>query len=296
MTGELPQTKRDLLVAARPPHVREPWPADGCGHVLVHGRLSVMKGTEEGSKLTKEKMAVRYEAAKIHNDMDAANEIVEAMWRAAVYEELLQRVISSGKRPIIISPHPAFDDDDAIDADAPNRFSPRNALPFAFAARLRAMLDGLDDDKIVQGARVGRTKLLRFPKFVFQPHFVGDVSVERPYIVVDDNVGLGGTLAALYGHIARNGGTVLGMASLAHSTGKNVPFALTGLTRSALYSEYGADVCALWKEEIGHEVSCLTEGEAGFLIDWQSGAAGLSAGEKLHRLRARLAQARATFK
>ncbi len=197
MNGVEEPTKRELLIAARPPHAREPWAGDGCKEILINGRLAVMKGTEEGIRLPKSKVADIYAAAKLANNMDAAHQIVEMMWRNAVYEELFKRVILSGRRPIIASPHPSFDDEDLVDHDAARRAAPRNALPFAYAARLRIMLNGIEDTEIVQGARVGRTKLPRFPKFLFQPHFIGDVTGERPYIIVDDTVGLGGTLAAL---------------------------------------------------------------------------------------------------
>lgn len=298
MNCEATPTRRELLTAASPPHSRVGWAGEGCAQILVNDRLSILRGTEQGLRLKKAKMAALYERAKTENDMDAAHQIVEVMWHKPVYEDLLAKVLLSGVRPIIVSPHPAFDDDDVIDHDVPFRASPRNAIPFAYAAKLRIMLNGIENTEIKQGARVGRTKLNRFPKFLFQPHFVGEVDPERPYILVDDNVGLGGTMAALYSHIARHGGTVLGVATLAHSTGRNVPFALTEATLLGLYSKYGHEVCALWKEKVGHEAVCLTEGEAGFLLDWQSGAEGdgCSAEQKLHALRTRLDRARATFK
>lgn len=257
-----------------------------------------MKGTEEGLRLAKSKVAALYERAKTQNDMDAAFQIIDVVWKKAAYEELVKRVILTGRRPIIVSPHPAFDDDDAIDADAPFRASPRNAIPFALAAKLRIALNGIENTEIKQGARVGRTKLPRFPKFLFQPHFVGEVTIDRPYILVDDNLGLGGTLAALYSHIVNHGGTVIGITALAHSTGRDVLLALTERTHSALYELYGHEVCSLWKEKVGHEPTCLTEGEGGFLVEWGSGAerADHSSGERLHALRTRLDHARATFK
>lgn len=295
MAGE---TKKQRLTAACPPHSRAEWEGDGCRVVFVHGRLSVMKGTEEGSRLSKSKVAALYERAKTENDMDAAYQIIDVIWRKSAFEELVKRVILTGRRPIIVSPHPAFDDDDAIDADAPFRASPLNAIPFALAAKLRIALNGIENSEIRQGARVGRTKLPRFPKFLFQPHFVGEVDPDRPYILVDDNLGLGGTLAALYSHIAKAGGTVIGVSALAHSTGRDVLLALTEGTHSALYEKYGREVSTLWKEKVGHEPTCLTEGEGGFLVEWESGAEGpdFCAGERLHALRARLDRAGATFK
>lgn len=295
MSSSLPLSKKETLTAASPPHARHTWPEIGCGTILVHGRLAVMKGTEESTKLPKEKVQKLYDAAKLTNDMDAAHDIVDLMWREAVYEALAERVLQTGMRPIIVSPHPAFDDDDVVDHDAPMRGGPRNAIPFAYAGQLIERLNGIENHVIKQGARVGRTRLPRFPKFLFQPHFVGTVDTERPYIIADDNVGLGGTLAALYSHIAKNGGTVIAVTALAHSTGKDVPFALTTGTLAELNAKYGIEISDLWKEVVGHAPICLTEGEGRFLIEWEGGN-GPSAGERLHLLRTRIDRARATFK
>ena len=291
-------TRKELLVAAAPPHSRHPWVGDGCRAVLVHDKLSVMRGTEEGSRLAKSKVAALYQRAKTQNDMDAAHQLIDVLWRKSVMDELVKRVILTGRRPIIVSPHPAFDDDEAIDADAPFRPAPKNAIPFALAAKLRIELNGLPNSEIRQGARVGRTKLPRFPKFLFQPHFVGEVCTDRPYILADDNLGLGGTLAALYSHIAKHGGTVIGITALTHQSGRPVPLALTDCTQTKLYEKYGPEITNLWVEKIGHGPDCLTDGEGGFLVEWDSGSegAGCSTVERLHALRARLDRARATFK
>lgn len=290
--------KKDLLKAAAPPHSRTDWRGPGCQAVLVHEKLSVMWGTEEGLRMPKAKVAALYKAAKTEFDMDAAFQVIDVCWRKACLEKLIAAVLLYGRKPIIVSPHPAFDDDEACDADAPFRPRPKNALPFALAAKLRASLDGIANDEIRQGARVGRTKLPNFPKFLFQPHFVGSVATDRPYILVDDNLGLGGTLASLHSHIANNGGTVIGITALSHTTGRDVPFALTESTLSSLHEKYGPGLGTLWKEKIGYEPNCLTEGEGRFLVTWDSGAEGpgFQPDERLLALRARLDRARATFR
>lgn len=282
-------------LAASPPHSREAWGGDGCHEVLVHAHYAVLKGSQEGLRHPKSKMSAWYRAAKTQNDMDAAHELVEALWNQHAYDMIVERVIRSGARPIIISPHPSFDDDDCVDQDAGERHGPRNAIPFAFASRLKTMLNGFEDaPQILQGARVGRTKLPRFPRFLYQPHFVGDVLTDRPYIIADDTVSLGGTIAALYSHIVRHGGTVLAVSALSHISGKNVPLALTDGTTSGLKERFGAELDATWKETVGHGLDCLTEGEGRFILEWEAGDRG-DPDHMLQRLRARIDRARATF-
>lgn len=275
-------------------HHRCAWPACGCEEVLVHGRLDVLQGTSQGLGDSRKKIARAYARAKTLNDMAAALDLVDMIYSAQIEDALAERIVAGGRLPIFVSPHPAFDDEHLVDVDAAKRTGPRNALPFAYTAKLQASLGGEVDKIIVQAARVGRTKLNRFQRFLWQPNFVGDVRTDRPYIVVDDAFAIGGTLAALVSHIVGGGGTVLATTTLAHPSGRSVPFALTEGTLAALQEEYGAGTTGFWKEVIGHEIACLTEVEGAFLVQWaQEQLAGARAGdEKLHALRDRLLKAR----
>lgn len=275
-------------------HPRSPWPPRGCEVVLVHGRLDVLQGTSQGLGADKKKVAAAYARAKAMNDMEAAFDLVDMLYSDPIEDQLVDRIMAGGKVPIFLSPHPSFDDEHTIDFDAPIRTGPRNALPFAYAARLQVSLGGEVDTDIVQAARVGRSKLNRFQRFLWQPNFVGDVRTDRPYIIVDDAFAIGGTLAALAGHIMAGGGTLIAATALAHPSGQSVPFALTDRTLRLLQSEYGAGFDSFWKEAIGHEATCLTEVEGAFLVQWaQDQLAGHRAGnQKLLALRDRLLKAR----
>lgn len=274
-------------------HPRSPWPVAGCDVALVHGRLAVLKGTEEGSQLPKAKVAAAYAAAKVNNDMDAAFTLVNMLYRDAIEERIVDRIIESGIAPIYVRPYPAFDDDNVIDCNAGIDPGPRNAIPYAYAARLQAALGGELDASIVQAARVGRTKLNRFQRFLWQPSFVGPVRTDRPYVLVDDAFAIGGTLAALYAYITSNGGTVASVTTLAHSTGRCVPFALTTPTCRTMYATYGNELAHFWKEVIGHEADCLTESEGAFLVEWAGEHhADRSRHERILALRNRLLEAR----
>lgn len=289
-------SKQHELAPFRPPHARQPWDLPACEKALIHTKLSVLHGTEERGNVSKAQIADLYDRAKRQSDFDAATKLVDIIWRQGVEDHLASLVISGGRAPIIAFPHPGFDDDDAIDQDAGRRFQSRNTLPYAYAARLRIALQGHENVSVKQAARVGRTKLGRFPRFIFQPSFTGDVSCDRPYILVDDTLSLGGTLAGLRSYIVEQGGTVIAVTALSHSLGKDIEFAQTVQTSNLLYATYGNDLRTLWKGEIGHETDHLTDPEGQFLVQWGKDTGNsLGDGDSLvHKLRARLNRARAT--
>ncbi|MFT8484073.1 MAG: phosphoribosyltransferase [Gluconobacter cerinus] len=279
----------------RPPHPREAWNPPVCATALIHTKLGVLTGKEDGGSSKQSAVSKLYEAAKLNADFDAATKLIDIVWRNVVLDELVSLVLSGGVRPIIAFPHPGFDDDDAIDHDAGSRVSSKNAIPFAYAARLRIALNGLENTSIKQASRVGRTKLHRFPRFLYQPSFVGAVDTDRPYILVDDTLTLGGTLAVMRSHIVRNGGTVIAVSALAHSLGQNIAFAQRQVTHNSLLELYGSELVDFWRGEIGHEPIRLTDAEARFLCEWAAAVPERTRGSAalLLALRTRLDRARA---
>lgn len=274
-------------------HQRARWDHPGCTDVFVHGRLAVLQGTEQGLAMSKRPIKAAYAAAKALNDIGAAFELVDMIYREAIEDRIVDRIVEAGRAPIFVRPYPAFDDEHAIDRDAAAAPGPRNAIPFAYASRLQSAIGGELDATIVQAARVGRTKLKRFQRFLWQPSFVGDVRTDRPYVLVDDAFAIGGTLAALYAYIVSNGGTVAAVTSLVHQGGSCVPFALTPPTSRAMYNSYGESLAHFWKEVIGHETDCLTESEGAFLVQWiGEHHAERSRPERILALRNRLLEAR----
>ena len=93
------------------------------------------------------------------------------------------------------------------------------------------------------------------------PSFAGPVQLGANYLLVDDHVGLGGTLANLRGHIELGGGTVVGMTSLTESRdGREI--SLRPETLDMLWKKHGKPLDQLWQEQFGYEIDCLTEVEA----------------------------------
>lgn len=278
------------------PHSRQPWGHVGDDEVLVHTGLGFLTGKanypKERLEEKKAQMAL-YDRAKFNCDHEAAAELVAGAIDGAKLEGIVDLVSRAALRPIIVFPHPSFDDDEADGYKAVDFRKVTNAIPFAFAAHLAQVLDATIENSVVQCARVGRTKLKKFPRFLWQPRFQGPIVPRRPYIIVDDVVSQGGTLAALRCHILNAGGTILCCTALAHQSGQNVKFAIARDTLDVLEQTYGPDLGPFWKGTIGHEIHCLTEHEAAGLIDFGTQDSGLSPGERLQRLGDRLAKAAA---
>lgn len=231
-----------------------------------------------------------YRAAKHGYDLDAADVVVQRSLARSTIDSIVAHVVVSGLNGRIIMPHPAFDDEDGIKClshgDRPN-----NAIPFAYANYLSALTGLPVDEEIVQAARVGRTKLGKCARFLYQPTFGGAVRLDQPYIIVDDAVTTAGTMAALRSYIVRNGGTVIFATALASSTGKNRPFAVRPETVQVLTDAYGGGLNPFWVETVGHEVQCLTEVEGLTLGEYSDAEQkeGCPRGDALlQRLRARI--------
>ncbi len=84
-----------------------------------------------------------------------------------------------------------------------------NLIPDAMAHELGRRLGLPVTSEIIQTNTVGHTRASGFHRLAFQPTFSGRIETRRPYLLIDDHVGLGGTLANLRGHIEAEGGQVV---------------------------------------------------------------------------------------
>ncbi|MCK1393681.1 phosphoribosyltransferase [Bradyrhizobium sp. 1] len=274
------------------PHLREPW--TGGETVYVCGRLGQLNGTGlEGAQAKARKLL--YLKAKTAADYDAADRIVEDMLSDRVLDRLVDDVspyIVKGVPLVCVVPHPPFDDIHADGADLIRR-GVKNVLPFQYMARLSVLLDAEMDAQIVQKSRVGRTKLKDFPRFLCQPCFDGAVRQNAAYILVDDVVTTGGTLAALRSHIIRGGGSVVAVTTLAHGSGQWRDLALSDGTWNELQQAFGSGLDDFWRKEIGHDAKRLTDAEGSILLRWHSKSVAGNGRAPLQCLRDRLAEAAA---
>lgn len=92
-----------------------------------------------------------------------------------------------------------------------------NEIPAALGSELSRRLGLPVNQSVLQANSVGHTGASGFARLAHQAQFVGQISPGACYLLVDDFVGQGGTLANLIGFISSQGGQVLGATVL---TGK----------------------------------------------------------------------------
>lgn len=216
---------------------RSAWDDDFPDTVL-HGRLGDATAHKD------------YEAAKGGDDAAARRLVADVMTRQSV-DELRQ--LLNGRKAILAAVHA----EEAVS---------RNAIPQAMADVLGKVLDLEVDPHLLQSAKVGRTAQDGFGRLTNQPAFDGPVRTDLPYILLDDTLTQGGTLANLKGYIENHGGKVIGTSAL---TGKrySAKIALAADTLRKLRDHFeGTDLENWWNEQHGYGFDRLTESEANYLL------------------------------
>ena len=139
-----------------------------------------------------------------------------------------------------------------------------NAIPVALARLLGQRLGMECDERVVQSNVVCHTGADGFGRLARQAGFTGEVAAGRDYVMVDDFIGQGGTLANLRGWIETRGGTVMGAVSL---TGKTYSTVLNPSQEQLheLRQQHGSALEQWWEGQFGHAFDCLTQSEARYL-------------------------------
>ena len=223
----------------KPPRV--PW--GNFANVLIHASESSVK------------QHPHYWAAKT-GDALAADYLVNDTLNPAKIETLA--VLLAGHKPILVSAH-AYEQNGV------------NAIPEVFADELAERLDWEVDGGVVQVNVVSHTGADGFSRLARQAQFDGKIEPGAEYVMVDDFIGMGGTLANLRGHIETQGGKVLAAVAL---TGKphSAKLSLTQSTLDELRSKHGKELEHWWQERFGHAFDALTESEARYLVRTQDAA------------------------
>lgn len=160
----------------------------------------------------------------------------------------LQEII--GNRPTLLLP---------VVADELTGF---NAIPDAMAQVLGNELGTpVIAGEIVQTNKVGHTRAPAFQRLVTPATFEGHVQPGANYVLVDDHVGLGGTLANLRGYVEARGGEVIAITTLTESRDARI-ISLQPTTRIVLWERHGQALDNLWQSQFGYGIDCLTEVEA----------------------------------
>ena len=215
---------------------RRPWPVD-FPPVAIHADESRVK------------QHPAYPAAK-SGDADAALLLVQDTLALSAVESL--RGLLGTARPVLVSAH-------ALEQVGVN------AIPEALADELGQLLDLPVDSSVVQTNVVSHTGADGFSRLARQAAFAGDILPGADYVLVDDFVGQGGTLANLRGFILHHGGRVVGAITLT-GRGDSAKLALTAETLELLRNKHGRQAEIWWIETFGYDFSCLTESEGRYLL------------------------------
>ena len=217
--------------------MRTPWPPD-FPNVVVHTTVAE-RDAHPG-----------YAQAKA-GDADAAFELAFDLLNDAAVDHLRQ--VLAEAEPLLLP----------VVADETLGF---NAIPDAMAQILARDLDlsVVENGAIIQTNKVGHTRAKAFQRLVTPAFFEGYVEPGANYFLIDDHVGLGGTLANLRGYVEVNDGRVIGMTALTESRDGRV-ISLRPESLDMLWNRHGEALNQLWQDQFGYGLGCLTEVEAQIL-------------------------------
>jgi len=194
------------------------------------------------------KVHANYGAAKA-GDIESAKALVSSFVNDSGIERL-KRLIG-GRFPELVPIH-------ALEAAGVNE------IPVALGHELSRRLGLRVNLSVAQVNSVGHTGASGFARLAHQARFDGEIERGSLYLVVDDFVGQGGTLANLIGYITSEGGVVIGATVL---TGKPYSAMLEPSRGNleALRRKHGKDLEDWWIQEFGFDFDCLTRSEAHYL-------------------------------
>ena len=181
LRSEIEQAEADLKAMKQPPRV--PWKA--FADVVLLASESAVKQHPD------------YPGAKTGDIVVAAklvNSLVDEAGVAAMREQIAE--VSESGDPVLVSAH-AYERQSV------------NAIPIALAKLLSERLGIQFETNIVQTNVVSHTGADGYGRLARQARFEGGVDKGREYVMVDDFVGQGGTLANLRGWIQKQGGKVV---------------------------------------------------------------------------------------
>ena len=143
----------------------------------------------------------------------------------------------------------------------------RNKIPQAMADYIAEAL-GLEVDlEVVQSSFAGRSNKDGFGRLAIQPAFAGEVKEGEIYVIMDDTLTQGGTLANLRGYIESEGGVVIAATAL---TGKqySAKLAISDELLGKLRAQYNeSKLEQWWIDEFGYGFDKLTESEGRYILN-----------------------------
>ena len=193
-----------------------------------------------------------YQSAKQNRDRYAAIDIIDQIAKDDVLNEIYDCHFNDSdgaEWPYIIAPAKTIG----------NR---NNSLAISYAEWLGHEFGWPVEERVFQQKTMSRDRNGAWFRLAHRTTFYGAVHAGRNYVIVDDVMTMGGTLADLKGFIESQGGRVICMSVLAHRSGRNVHISLANSTLSALQCHHGPSLGEFCEKELGYDDDCLTEPEA----------------------------------
>lgn len=196
-----------------------------------------------------------YFPAKKHRDVGAALEICEALYDEQALDDLYEFGENANLgTPIVVAP-----------ALLPEES--QNVLARTYAKWVANQLHWESGDGIYQLKTMNRDFISDgWFRIAHEPEFYGSVETGRAYLIADDVMTMGGTVASLRGFIESQGGTVFAITALASRNGGHAQISLAENTLSQLKSALDGELALAVSGELGYGVECLTEPEGRFLL------------------------------
>ena len=216
------------------------WPAD-FPSVILHTNVITMKSH------------VDYAAAKA-GDIRAAKRVVETLAKPDKLRNIVHQHPDAVFLPVL-----------AMEA------SGKNMLPLALAEKLsKATGLGVETD-IIQINKTFHTNSSGAHRLASIARFDGQAAQPTSYVLVDDVVTSGGTLAAMRQHVEESGGRVVAITALAAAAYANV-VAITAGTLQRLYAKFpGAELDTLLKDlKIAPDRTDLTNSQANYVLKFST--------------------------
>jgi hypothetical protein len=190
-----------------------------------------------------------YNAAKGERDVGAALQIIDDLADKRCIYGLADLSEDLGQTPTLIAP-----------ACQPN--DSNNALAIGYAQWLSHELDWPVETRVFQSKTVSRDFQGSWVRIANRCNFYGEIDKSAAYVIVDDVITTGGTLADLRSFILRKGGRVIGMSAIAARDGNWQRIRLDDGTRANLEQFYGRDLAEFCHRHFGFSHECFTEAEA----------------------------------
>lgn len=205
-----------------------------------------------------------YRDAKYRGDIAAARRIVQAFLKPDSLSDIQK--LTQQADTLVVSPCTASK-------------GRRNVLPITMAHHIAHHLELRVNKEIFQHVGDHKTGQEGMDRLFNHPGFYGPVHRGRNYLIVDDVLTMGGTVADLRSHIERKGGRVVGTVVLAHtptaaesrflrplrSGGEVTSLAIDPLDVHGLKKKFGPTLSTLCRRAFGFGPECFTVREGGFV-------------------------------